>query len=522
MNGYALVRARFPQKIMSPYVYEMDIKSNMSNSKASSFQNIQAMIMSFTYHDEVDNIDDDDWSENELSENDSDNEGSFNDFDDAESEEEEDEVDYGNNDDVNLPLDMPHLEDAEIEPFPHPPLPNGNEENMDMPAPSAPLFVATDTEVILQIPDLIFNDNWFEFSHHWQFLRLYPTHKYELFELDDLPDPRLYNIDVTQLRTLARRQCTDCGGPFDPSYEGYLFHVEPTLLATSMMENYIVNCDLVVQYNENNILHQKFKKPNPMMFVPTWLDSNPEKRKAQINRALNKFVIVVDIHIEARTWYDTLDNVYWGIGTGDPTPKLSWLRYLRWRRYFLHLKLSGITRTPEDNEPIKFGPPYIRDCDKERMGPTNCFALTTETGQFASNSYGCHRASDPADPFPKFPNVDDNSIILYQYKSIWSIDLNDFDCNTKWNFSFKLYKQPFLGKRPVSIRQAKILQFIDNRIAEWGSKSNFATAMEGSSENNGGDWFMSDVSREFYAEEANSGWQVERPAKQQKLDKDEA
>jgi hypothetical protein len=288
-----------------------------------------------------------------------------------------------------------------------------------------------------------------------------------------------------------------------------------------MMENYIVNCDLVVQYHENNILHQKFKKPNPMMFVPTWLDSNPEKRKAQINRALNKFVIVMDIHIKARTWYETLDNVYWGVGTGDPTPKLSWLRYLRWRRYFLHLKLSGITRTPEDNEPIKFGPPSLRDCDKERMGLTNCFALTTETGQFASNSYGCHRASDPADLFPKFPNVDDNSIILYQYKSIWSMDLNDFDCNTKWNFSFKLYKQPFLGKRPFSIRQDRILQFIDNRIAEWGSKSNFATATEESSENNGGDWFMSDVSREFYAEEANSGWQVERPAKQQKLDKDE-
>jgi hypothetical protein len=101
------------------------------------------------------------------------------------------------------------------------------------------------------------------------------------------------------------------------------------------------------------------------------------------------------------------------------------------------------------------------------------------------------------------------------------MDLNDFDCNTKWNFSFKLYNQPFLGKRPVSLRQHNILKFIDNRIAEWGSTSNFATAKEGSSENNGGDWFMCDVSQGLYAEQANTEWQDERPVKQQKLDNDE-
>ena len=77
------------------------------------------------------------------------------------------------------------------------------------------------------------------------------------------------------------------------------------------------------------------------------------------------------------------------------------------------------------------------------------------------------------------------------------------------------------GKRPVSLRQRKILKFIDNRIAEWGSTSNFATAKEGSSENNGGDWFMSDVSQGLYAEQANTEWQDERPVKQQKLDNDE-
>ncbi len=63
--------------------------------------------------------------------------------------------------------------------------------------------------------------------------------------------------------------------------------------------------------------------------------------------------------------------------------------------------------------------------------------------------------------------------------------------------------------------------FIANRRAKWGSKSNFATAKEGASENNAADWFKSDVYQDSYAENGDNSWQVERPVKQPKLDKDE-
>jgi hypothetical protein len=69
-------------------------------------------------------------------------------------------------------------------------------------------------------------------------------------------------------------------------------------------------------------MNKQFKHPNPMMFFPPALHSEERKRKKQINTALNKFVIVLDVHIEGKTWYDTLDNVYWGIGTGEPSSKL--------------------------------------------------------------------------------------------------------------------------------------------------------------------------------------------------------
>jgi hypothetical protein len=125
---------------------------------------------------------------------------------------------------------------------------------MTMTVTQASLFHTNETEVVLTIPELEFNDNWFELNHHWQFHRQYPTNTYDLFELYDLPDPRLYGIDVTQLRSSARRQCSDCGGPFDPSYEAYLINVEPISLTTMMMDHYVTNYDVVVETTVNNIL----------------------------------------------------------------------------------------------------------------------------------------------------------------------------------------------------------------------------------------------------------------------------
>ncbi len=410
---------------------------------------------------------------------------------------------------------------TDVPPLPTPGADNSDDNNVNVPESIVKLGECTETETLLRILQLLFNDNWFEFNHHWQFHRQYPDHQYELFELDDLPDPRLYGIDVHQLQNLARRQCSECGGPFDPSYEAYLINVEPVRLTTMMMDNYVTNYGLIVETSMQNFLTQKLRKLTPIRFFPTMLDFNLERRKQQINRALNKFVIALDVSIEGKTWYDTLNNVYWGIGTGDPTPKLVWLRYLRWRRYFLHLKLSGITMTKPDTEPIMLGPPNLRLCDKQRMGLRNCFALDFDAGQFASNSVGCHHASDPESPFPRFPNVKEDNIILYQYKSIWTLDLNDFDCKATWNYTFKLLNRPYLQLRPPSLRQDKLQKFLQRRRPEWGSTSSDATAAEKESKDEAEDWFTGDVYYEHYVENGNNGWQDERPAKQQKLDKEE-
>jgi hypothetical protein len=50
MNGYALVRANFPVKVLSPYIYN-------SEDKTSTLSKIQAMIMSFSFHFDEDSND---------------------------------------------------------------------------------------------------------------------------------------------------------------------------------------------------------------------------------------------------------------------------------------------------------------------------------------------------------------------------------------------------------------------------------------------------------------------------------
>jgi hypothetical protein len=77
------------------------------------------------------------------------------------------------------------------------------------------------------------------------------------------------------------------------------------------------------------------------------------------------------------------------------------------------------------------------------------------------------------------------------------MDLNDFDCRASWNHTFTLLNRPYIQLRPPSLRQDKLLKFLQRRRPEWGSKSSEANAKD------------------------NNGWQDERPTKQQKLDKDE-
>jgi hypothetical protein len=290
--------------------------------------------------------------------------------------------------------------------------------------------------------------------------------------------------------------------------------IENSKMKMEMMDHYLIHLDAVVDSHVENLIQCKLTLPNPVMFFPTMLNPVNVKRKQEVNRALNKFVIRLEIHIEALSWYDTLDNVQWGIGTGEPTPKITWLRFLRWRRYYLHLLLSGIAFTPQDEPFNPEGPPNLRSRDSERMRLTNCFALCKSTGQFESNSLGCHRAADPEDPLPRFPNVCDDDILAYQFKSMWTINLHEYDVEAVWIYkgtTLTLASTPN-GKPKLTRRQKRLQNYLANRYPEWGSMSLNNTARKWEENET---WATNDTAESF-----EDGWNDERPAKQQRYDSD--
>jgi hypothetical protein len=217
MNGYALVRAKFPKKALSPYVY--------SSEKKATLNEIQAMVMKFEYHD-IDDYDSEPDQEVDVPEIQVmamrftiQNNGDDDEIDNLMEETNEHMVNHNEENEINMPAEYVVNEnndddlENEVEPLP---VPNINHEDVDvkMNNDKSPILAITSTETVLILPSLVFNDDWFEFDHHWSFHRLYPDIKYDLFELDDLPDPRLYGIDVKLLRNLAQTERTLTGLAF--------------------------------------------------------------------------------------------------------------------------------------------------------------------------------------------------------------------------------------------------------------------------------------------------------------------
>ena len=329
-----------------------------------------------------------------------------------------------------------------------------------------------EVEVLPAEVEIEYNDNPFEFNHCWKQARVNvsPYNFQPVFELDDLPDPRLYNIDVGLLYELAQQR----GDEFDPNYENYLALIEPKVYERAMRENYTIN----VNYEKMRHLkffncshsERNFRKPNPIMFFPPVLSLDGATRSKQIHKALNKFIVRLEWHIECSTKYDTLDNVHWGIVSGEPHPKPAWMRYIRWRRYFIHLKLSGINHLSPKYDLTQYGPPNLRPIDLERMSLTNCFALDVQTGQYSSCSTGCFHENSP---LPQFPDVNDRSIVLYQYKSIWLMNINEKAAVTLWMGYFR--QQTY----PCSLRVERINVYLDHRYPVWGRTNHYHQTTSG-------------------------------------------
>jgi hypothetical protein len=64
-------------------------------------------------------------------------------------------------------------------------------------------------------------------------------------------------------------------------------------------------------------------QPNPILFLTYSLSLDPPTRSKQINKALNTFIVRMELIIYHQLMDEVTDNVYWGIFSPNTTPKRS-------------------------------------------------------------------------------------------------------------------------------------------------------------------------------------------------------
>ena len=292
-----------------------------------------------------------------------------------------------------------------------------------------------------------------------------------LWENDDLPDPRLYNLDVQKLRHWQIRDQNDNEKPERSlsqmvyhSYHRYLQEIEPVYYNARVRESTKKYTTTTVNQHLPTPASIQRRMFSPIMFFPPFLSNNPTMRSFQIQRSLNTFIVRLEALIENKVIDEVTDNIYWGIFSPNPTPQRAWLRWIRWRTYHNHLTFSNLrnnTTTTELEQP-EYGPPSLRPIDKRRMELHNCFSLDTITAQY----YHLGGCCDEEGIFPRVRHCDPDKVVLYTCASIWRIGHDD-----QIDSTYIIHK-PEILRCNNTWRQQRLKTYLEHLNPEWGRWAN--------------------------------------------------
>jgi hypothetical protein len=403
-NGYALVKAAYPNKVMSPFVFALD---------SSSLEALQTMIMGYSY----DNVEDGDY---EMMNGGSD-------------QEQQEPV-------VALSINMdPGMMSSSVE-----------DEDPDPEVAGSPDIETNHFSI---------SDLGQKQTNNMTRFNLWGNEETPLDENDDLPDHRLYGIDLVMLNTYVEvfGMADDPGSPFQ-DFANYIRCIEPDEVKRAMIEQERIVVD--EWYNLHADPLAAFKRRAGMFeFILGPLVSNVP---LTMNRRINLALMRMENNLMVKSVDVGTDNVYWGIVTCWPSPKASWIRWQRWRFYFQHLYMQKVVGFKGE---IADEPPIIRDKDKIRMEMKRWCLMNINSGQFEML---------PACMDDRIPvsNVHPEHILLYDKQSIWDMRYEINHSVTVWNQS------PIKTKVNVhDDRTSRLSIFLDNlkRFSlqpEWGRNAN--------------------------------------------------
>jgi hypothetical protein len=387
MNGYALVKAKYPDLDLPDYVYHVSDEDETGHKRGSKLERVQSMIMDFQYvkwdenHHDTAMAEDRNGSSPDPGSHQEEGCGDEpieHDEDDADDEEEEEED--GDDDDTVNENSMPEEGSSDV-----------NNDNT--------------TQVVLhQSDDTSHEDNWNEdaaydhggeyqsddvrykphpliqLNQHYEYdpdnvysMKL-PSMLYEpgtieyIEEIDNLPDPRIYGIDVELLNMFVLIYLANPERPHPfHLYEQYMRHVDP------VQKEYQVTVEWAW-----TVLHTEAEKhkatpcllsdPNLIIkYLPPFLSTDPHLRSRQIMIVMERYIRQIEPHFHQHLDKAYRDNVEWDYFTKSPTPKASFLRWCRWKCYFVNRYHRYMDRDNRDAlspiDDLPQGPPNWRDVD---------------------------------------------------------------------------------------------------------------------------------------------------------------
>ena len=484
INGYALVKAAYPDLDLPDYVYEISDDDETLPKRGSKLQRVQAMIMKF----HVEYIDED-FSGNENDSVTSDSEyipperlrGGC------------DDDNYDEGDDIQFAVedDFQYDEESACSAHGFDPVDrnegylatrlrggaeDGNDDALDDYDWRADMRSVSPS--FLAVPELSYDDVTQPIGPLVQLSQYDPDDIFSMKlkssegmvyseEIDDLPDPRHYDISVEDLHlhVLLFMQAQDTSQHPFHDYERYLRWIDPdkkeyrisvALAWDTLYSDSPPTCRVRSILHEPTLIAKKFQQA-------AMRNNDPSKRYRQIQIVIEAYVRSIENHFHKKL-KEYNDNVQWDMLSVLPSPKDSYLRWIRWRCYFRN-RLNRYLDDPENIlspiDDITQGCPQWREVDEVRATKRNWFVMYRGITQYVwlASTDGAYQE----DVIPNHPGIHLKDILFWDLIPLWNLRSQYAPQQRIFNSE----AAEILADSP-SPRQQRMVSYLQSRKPKWG------------------------------------------------------
>ena len=484
INGYALVKAAYPDLDLPDYVYEIPDDDETLPKRGSKLQRVQAMIMKF----HVEYIDED-FSSNENDSVTSDSEyipperlrGGC----DDDNYDEGDDIQFADEDDFQYDeesacsahgFDPVDRNEGYLATRLRGGAEDGNDDALDDYDWRADMRSVSPS--FLAVPELSYDDVTQPIGPLVQLSQYDPDDIFSMKlkssegmvyseEIDDLPDPRHYDISVEDLHlhVLLFMQAQDTSQHPFHDYERYLRWIDPdkkeyrisvALAWDTLYSDSSPTCRVRSILHEPTLIAKKFQQAEMR-------NNDPSKRYRQIQIVIEAYVRSIENHFHKKL-KEYNDNVQWDMLSALPSPKDSYLRWIRWRCYFRN-RLNRYLDDPENIlspiDDITQGCPQWREVDEVRATKRNWFVMYRGITQYVwlASTDGAYQE----DVIPNHPGIHLKDILFWDLIPLWNLRSQYAPQQRIFNSE----AAEILADSP-SPRQQRMVSYLQSRKPKWG------------------------------------------------------